>query len=192
MATYAAKASDGTGLSTTNPYGVYTDARNNRGTMKANGTSAANVLNSVSTRAPVVSTFASTPISSGVTVKDYAAPANVNGTFAHNHTKPISSLITTELAGLTNNAILSPGDDGDVVRSINKLETLRTRRFTTAIRANKYNRVTNTFDNGFPVVATDALSTDNAANPTRTSPGRLIYLSGGLVPKLDIYKSKNS
>lgn len=192
MATYAAKASDGTGLPTTDQYGVYTAARNNRGTIKANGTSASSLVNNVSTRAPAVSTFASTPIDNSVTVKDYAAKAVSGGTFAHNHTKPISSLITTELAGLTNNSILSPGNDGDVIRSINKLETLRSRRFTTAIRSNKYNRVTNTFDNGFPVVDTDTLLTDNAATPTRSSPGQLIYRTGGPKPKLDDYKSKTN
>ena len=104
--------------------------------------------------------------------------------------KPISSLVTSELAGVSNTAILTPGNDGDTIRSINKLETLRSRRFTTAIRANKYNRVTNTFDAGFPAVAVDSLASDSAAAPTAAIPGKLRYMSGSLTPTADNYAAK--
>lgn len=159
---------------TSTAYGTFSEAKNNKGTIRANGTVSSNVVTSVSTPRPVVSSFASTVVDNG-----WADPANSGGVFAHNHTKPISTLVTTELAGLSNSTIRSPGNDGDTIRSINKLETLRTRRFTTTIRENKYNRFTNTFDNGYPVVAVDSLATDVAATPTLANPGQLVYVVGG-------------
>ena len=191
MATYAAKATDGTGL-TMDQYGQYTgtDLKNKGGKIRANGTVSSGVVTSVTTPRPIVTTFASTVIEDSVTVKDYAGKAVSGGTFAHDHVKPISSLVTTELAGVANTSILTPGNDGDTIRSINKLETLRSRRFTTAIRANKYNRVTNTFDSGYPVVAVDTLASDNAAAPTAAIPGKLRYMSGSLTPTADNYAAK--
>lgn len=177
---------------TDNGYGSYNQANNNHGAIKANGTVASSLVDSVTTPAPKVATFASTVIENTVTTSDYAGKAISGGTFAHDHVKPISSLVTTELAGVSTDVIKTPGNDGDTVRSINKLETLRTRRLTTAIRNNKYNRVTNTFDSGFPVVATDSLSTDEAATPTSSVPGELTYMRGSKVPYNDNYKAKTN
>jgi hypothetical protein len=177
---------------TDNGYGSFLEANNAHGTMKANGTPTSNVVESVKTVSPTVDAFGSKVVEDSVTVKDYAGKAVAAGTFAHNHVKPISSLITTELAGVNTDAIKTPGNDGDTIRSINKLETLRTRRFTTAIRANKYNRYTNTFDAGFPVVATDSLESDNAASPTASVPGELTYMTGAKTPYNDNYKAKTN
>ena len=191
MATYAAQASNGAGI-TSNQYGQYSEASNSHGTIKANGTVTSNVVGSVTTPRPVVATFASTPIDSATTVADYATIAISSGVFAHNHVEPISSLVTTELAGLSNSAILSPGNDNDNIRSINSLVTLRTRRFTTAIRTNKYNRFDNTFESGYPVVAVDSLASDNAATPTQSVPGELTYMTGAKTPVNDEYKAKTN
>lgn len=179
-APYAANTS-GSNISS-GAYGSYTTAKNNSGTIRANGTVNSGVVNSVKTVRPVVSTFASTPIEDSVTVKDYAGKAVTGGTFAHDHTKPIGHLITDEIAGVSTNVIKSPGNNNDVIRSINKLETLRSRRFTTAVRANKYNRVTDSWDSGYPVVAVDSLGSDVAATPTLSAPGQLTYMSGKAVP----------
>lgn len=175
---------------TGNGYGSFLEANNAHGTMKANGTST--VVESVTTPSPVVDAFGSKVVENTVTVKDYAGKAVSAGVFAHNHVKPISSLITTELAGVNNDAIKTPGNDGDVVRSINKLEVLRTRKLTTAIRENKYNRYTNEFDAGYPQVTVDTLATDEAATPTTTVPGELTYMSGAKTPYNDNYKAKTN
>lgn len=177
---------------TGNGYGSFLEANNAHGTMRANGTATSNVVESVKTPRPIVDAFASKVVEDTVTIKDYAGKAISGGIFAHDHVKPISSLITTELAGVSNNTILTPGNDGDTIRSINKLETLRTRRFTTAIRENKYNRYTNEFDTGYPVVAVDSLASDDAANPTALVPGELTYMSGAKTPYNDNYKAKTS
>lgn len=197
-------ASDKTGaLINTNQYGKYPNAHNNNGTILANGTVGSGVANSVGTARPVVSTFASTPIQDTVTVVPYAGKPVSGGTFLHNHVKPISHLITTELAGISNSELLSPSNDRNPGRSINYQVTLRSRRFTSAIRANKYNRVQNVFDAGYPVVTVDqywdstgntfsGTETDTAALPTQQVPGRLVYMRGAKVPYHDAYKAKTT
>lgn len=177
---------------TDNSYGSFVEANNAHGTIKANGTVASNVVESVTTPSPVVGVFGSIVVQDSVTEKDYANKAVSAGAFAHNHIKPISSLVTTELAGVSNNAILTPGNDGDTIRSINKIETLRTRKFTSAVRANKYNRYTNKFDAGYPEAVSDALGTDEAATPTASVPGELTYRTGAKVPVNDNYKAKTN
>jgi len=188
MATAQVNGSSLTG----NGYGSFLEANNAHGTMKANGTPTSNIVESVTTPSPVVDAFASKVVEDSVTAKDYAGKAKSAGVFAHNHVKPISSLITTELAGISDNSILTPGNDGDVIRSINKLETLRTRKLTSAIRQNKYNRYTNEFDAGFPQVQVDTLASDNAATPTASVPGELTYMRGSKTPYNDNYKAKTN
>lgn len=172
---------------TDNGFGSFLEVNNRHGIMRANGTATSNVVGSVKVVRPVVSSFASTVVDNSSADK-----AISGGTFAHNHTRPISALVTTELAGLSNTSIRSPGNDGDTIRSINKLETLRTRKFTTAIRANKYNRVTGQFDEGYPAVSVDSLGTDVAATPSISVPGKITYLRGGKTPYNDSYKAKTS
>lgn len=190
-APYATKT-DGTTTILGGPYGAYSTARNNGGTIRANGTVSSGVAKSVKTVRPVVDAFGSKVVEDSVTVKDYAGKAVSGGTFAHNHTKPISSLITDEIAGVANNAIKTTGNDGDKIRSINKLETLRTRKFTTAVRGNKYNRVTDTWVAGYPAIVVDTLASDVAATPTATTPGKLNYMRGSTVPYSDSYKAKTT
>lgn len=182
---------NGSGL-TSNGYGSFTEANNAHGTIKANGTATSNVVESVRTYRPTVDTFASTVIEDSVTSVDYAGKAVSGGTFAHNHTKPISSLITDELAGVSTNAIKTPGNDGDTIRSINKVENNKSVLFTKALRANKYNRYTNTWDAGYPSGVTISFSSDDAANPTSSVPGELTYLRGSVTPYNDNYKAKTS
>ena len=74
---------------------------------------------------------------------------------------------------------------------------------STAIRANKWNEYAGTWEAGFPVNAVDnfwdisagsgvATSTDEAAAPTASVPGELVYLQGSPVPKMDNYKAKTN
>jgi hypothetical protein len=131
-------------------------------------------------------------VGSVVVDNSWADKAVGGGEFAHKTQRPIGTKVTTQLAGVPNSVLLSGANRPELVRSINKLEVLRTRRFTTAIRQNKYNRYTGRFDVGYPVVAVDTLGTDNAANPTRTNPGQVVYLSGSKVPVTSDYKPKTN
>jgi hypothetical protein len=145
--------------------------------------------------------FASTPVvysnerevfGSVVLDNNSANKAVGDGVFANNNQKPVAKKVTTMLGGVPNSVLVSGAARPELVTSINKVQSLRTRRFTTAIRENKYNRYTGQFDVGQPVVAVDNLATDNSANPTRTMPGQLVFKTGAKVPVTSDYKPKTN
>lgn len=138
-----------------------------------------------------VSRYNSTVFASTVVDNDWADKALSSGSFAYNNNKPVAQRSSTTIAGVSSNALKNGADVPGQIRSIHKLEVLRTRRLTAAIRANKYNRYTNTWDAGYPVVAVDTLANDTAATPTRNAPGQLTYKLGNPVPVSDNdYKPK--
>jgi hypothetical protein len=126
----------------------------------------------------------------GSTVIDnsWADEAVSAGTFKYDNPKPIAKRLTTTLSGVSNSVLQSGASQPSLVRSIHKLETLRTRRFTTAIRAGLWNIYTGQFANNQsgatqnPTVATDALATDVAATPTQSAPGQIVYMAGAKNP----------
>ena len=159
---------------------------NNRGTVARGGSVTSGKLTNVG-----VSRYNTTVFASTVLDNSWADKALSAGTFAFNDKNGVAMRATSDLAGVANTSLLSGANVPGITRSINKLEVLRTSRFTTAIRANKYNRYTGTFDAGYPVVAVDTLATDSAANPTRSAPGQLTYKLGGVVPVINNdYKAK--
>jgi len=162
-----------------------TSTVNNGGTMLANGT-ANTALESINTARENVGVFGSTVVDG-----DSADKAVSAGTFAYDNEAPISKRITTELAGVASDVLATTGSNPELVRSIHKLETLRTRRLTTAIRNNKWNEYSGEWDAGFPVTATDSLSTDTAANPSRTVPGKLNYFLGSAPVSIN-YKARTN
>ena len=123
------------------------------------------------------------------TVTDKALDA---GTFAYNNPRPIAKRLTSELSGVSNTVLLSGAGQPALIRSIHRVETVRTRRFCTAIRANTYNRFTNVWESGYPVVATDNIgqATDTASHPTRDVPGHLTFKGGQTLPVTVNYKPK--
>jgi hypothetical protein len=150
------------------------------------------VLNSVDLGYSNVGVFGSSVIDG-----DDADKALSTGTFAYSNQKPIAKRITEELAGgVANTTLQSGASQPGLIRSIHKLEVLRTRRLTTAIRAGKWNIFKGAFLNNqnqtadLPTVAVDSLSSDNAATPTRAVPGELTYKTGAPTPVNDDYKAK--
>jgi hypothetical protein len=161
-------------------------AVNNRGTVARGGSVASGKLTNVGVSRYNTDVFASTVIDNG-----WADKAVSGGAFAYGDRDGVAMRTTSTIGGVSNTALLAGANVPALVRSIHKLETLRTRRFTTAIRANKYNRYTGQFDNGFPVVATDSLATDTAATPSRAVPGQLTYKLGQPAPVTgNDYKAK--
>lgn len=164
-------------------------AVNNRGVAARAGTSTRLTNVRVSRFNTVV--FASTVIDNS-----WADKAVSGGTFAYNNTKPVAERLTA--------ALLSGADTPSLVRSIAKMEVVRTNRVSAGIRANKFNRSTGSWEAGYPVVAVDnwfnpatnsssSTTTDTAATPTRSAPGQLTYKLGNPVPVTDNdYKSKTS
>lgn len=134
-----------------------------------------------------VSRYNTTVFASTVIDNSWADKAVDAGTFAYNDSNGVGMRYTTTLAGVSNNALRSGADVPSLVEGIHSLKVLRTRKFTTAIRANKYNRFTGQFDSGYPAVAVDSLATDNAATPTRDVPGQLVYKLGQPVPVTSDY-----
>lgn len=174
-----------------------TSTRNNSGTIKANGSVVSGVVASQNTVLQDVGVFGSTVVDNNSADKALSA-----GVFAYDNESPVAKKVTTSLAGVSNTVLRSGASDPSNIRSIHKLEVVRTRRQTSAIRAGKFNEFTGKFDAGFPVnevddfydIATNTLSetsTDNAAAPTRQVPGELTYLVG-VTPVNADYPEKTS
>lgn len=172
--------------------------KNNGGVMTANGTAASNVVRSQPTAAAQVGVYSNVVVDNADADKALAS-----GTFAYNNAKPTAPKLTTTLSGTSNTFLLSGANDTTNARSINKLEKITTRRLTTAIRNNKWNEYSGKFEAGYPTGVVDpfwdislgsgvSTSTDQAAEPTRSVPGELVYLQGNPVPKLDNYKAKTN
>lgn len=113
------------------------------------------------------------------------------GTFSYDNQKPIAKRVTEELSDVENTFLQSGAAVPENVRSIHKLETLRTRRYTTAIREGQFNIYTGKFDPAV-TVAVDALENDDAATPSRSVPGELVYKTSAPVPVMDEYKPKTN
>ena len=161
-------------------------AKNNHGTVTKAGTLSTQ-LSSVG-----VSRYNTTVFASTVLDNSWADKALSGGTFAYNDTDGVGMRYTTELAGVANTVLRSGANTPGLIRSIHKLETLRTVKTASGIRSNKYNRFTGAWDAGYPQTSTDSPGTDNAANPTRSSPGQLTYKLGQPVPVTNNdYKPKN-
>ena len=111
------------------------------------------------------------------------------GTFSYNNQKPVAKRVTETLSGVANTTLQSGAAQPGLVRSIHKLEVLRTRRLTTAIRAGYWNIYSGSWTTN-PTVAVDSLATDEAATPTRSVPGELVYKTGAKVPVQANYKAK--
>lgn len=168
--------------------GTVTNAttKNNHGVAKNVGASAS-VLANRSLGATNVGVFGSTVVDNSTADK-----ALSGGTFKYDNKSPIAKRTTTTLAGNVSNTYLRSGAaTPGLVRSIHKLETLRTRRLATAIRAGAWNIYTGAFSPA-PTVAVDTLATDAAATPTRSAPGQLTYRTGAKVPVRDDYKAKTN
>jgi hypothetical protein len=103
--------------------------------------------------------------------------------------KWVMMLVSTELGGVANTTLQSAGSFER--RPINKLEALRTFRVATAIRAGYWNVYTGEWSTQ-PTSANDISDwgTDQAANPSYSVPGELVYLDGSPNPILDDYEAR--
>lgn len=163
-----------------------TSTDNNGGTIKANGTVAGTFVASSVVQAKT-GVFASTVVDN-----DSADKALDAGTFAFDNQRPVGKKVTSSLSGVNNTVLLSGAGNPGGIRSIHKVETVTTRKLTTALRENRYNEVTGEFDAGYPQVVTDTFDDDDAANPTMAVPGELTYKTGAANPVTDEYAAKTN
>ena len=85
------------------------------------------------------------------------------------------------------------GGSNVVGRSINKRESVITRQIATAIRANYFNRFTGLWSVGpSEVTETAMVSSDVAANPSLSVPGKLTYKLGNPVASTVNYAKKTN
>lgn len=113
------------------------------------------------------------------------------GTIAYNNSKPVAMRISSTISGQPNTVLLSGADIPGQVRSIAKRESYKVTKIATALRSNRFNRVTGAWDAGYPASGTETPGTDTAASPTRSSPGQLTYKGGSLIPVTNNdYKAK--
>lgn len=164
---------------------------NNNGSVINGGTTA--VLNSVDLGYSDVGVFGSSVADGTDTDKAVSA-----GTFSYNNQSPVAKKVTETLSGVSNTYLLSGSSYHNDIHSIHKIESVTTRRLTTAIRAGKWNIYKGKFLNNQnqavdnPTVATDSFGSDNAANPTKAVPGELVYKTSAPVPVQDDYKEKTT
>jgi len=128
---------------------------------------------------------------SSVSDNNIADKALSSGVFAYNNQSPVAKRLTKKLSTVSNNYLVSGAAVPSNVRSIHKLEVLRTRKTATAIRAGNWNMYTGQFTVQ-PDNIIDTLATDDAANPTREVPGELTYKTGAPEPVQDNYKEKTN
>lgn len=183
----------------TAPINNFFPTDNNGGTIKANGT-LSGTFESASVVQPKVDVFASTVLDNNDTDK-----AIGGGTFAFNNNQPIAKKVTKSLSNVQTNVLLSGAGNPGGIRSIHKIESIKTRKLTKALRDGRFNSVDGKFDAGYPEISDDVFYNissggitvdnepiDDAANPTRLVPGELTYRTGSSTPKMDNYKEKTN
>ena len=112
------------------------------------------------------------------------------GVIAHNHTKPITFKVTTEIAGVDTSVLATSANAPAQVRTIHKRESFKSAGTATAIRAGYFNLYTGRFSPA-PTPVTETPGTDNAAAPTRSVPGDLVFRTGAKLPvRNQDYKAK--
>jgi hypothetical protein len=96
----------------------------------------------------------------------------------------VGQKITTLLAGKSNTSLKFGSNAGMLTRSINKVESVRTTKTLTALRAGSFNRYTGKWTAAVTVssdgaVTNSTITSDNAAAPSASAPGRITFKEGG-------------
>jgi len=174
----------------------------NRGGAVINVGSTSTLVDNLALGTANLGAFGSRVVQDTITSGDYAAVASSGSTnFAYNNQKPIAMRYTTTIAGTGNTFLQAGADTPGLRRSVHRQETVRSRRLTTAIRAGYWNIYSGQFstaptvavDNTWSISAnaTSATSSDNAANPSLSTPGDLTFNTGKQLPVISGYKPKN-
>lgn len=157
---------------------------NNHGSVLNGGST--NELQSINLGYSNVGVFGSSVVDGTNTDKALSA-----GSFSYSNQHPVAKRVTKKLSGVNNSYLQSGASDPGNIRSIHKLEVLRTRKLTTAIRAGYWNIYSGRWGTD-PSIVVDTLASDNAASPSRDMPGELVYKTGAPVPVQDNYKAKTN
>ena len=170
-------------------------SRNNGGSATRVGVSAE--LNNVAVSKDTTGVVGSVVVDGADTDK-----AISGGTIAHSHVKPITAKVTTEIAGVASSVLSTSANNPAQLRSINKVETIKSNGVATAIRAGYWNVYTGKWSTnptavsanttGVPTSGQSQFGNDDAATPTRSAPGELVFRTGAKLPVRDRdYSAKN-
>jgi len=77
--------------------------------------------------------------------------------------------------------LLAGAGHSEYLKDINSIESARTRRQATAIRAGKFNLSTGKFAPAYPVVALDGFGNDHAARSSYNVPGSITFRVGNSI-----------
>ena len=157
---------------------------NNGGTAINVGTST--VLDTRAPGAAAKTIFASTPIS-GV----HAEKAVDSGTFAFDNQTGLIMRVTDSLATVSNDVLVSAADDVVNARSINQVSGIYQTNDTSSRRDGAWNAYSGAYNPAYTGGLTD-FGIDEAANPSRVTPGELAYMDGSPNPTTDEYSKKNT
>lgn len=156
----------------------------NRGGVAKKAGSSSTVLENVALGDQGVSVSGSTVIDGTDTDKAVSA-----GTFKYDNQRPIAKRVTTSLATVSNTVLRSGALVPSHLRLLHKRESYKVNKIATAIRAGYWNIYSGTWTTN-PTSTTESPGTDEAATPTRSVPGELVYKTGAKVPVQDNYKAK--
>lgn len=159
-----------------------TSTKNKGGAVKNAGTST--LVDNVTLGDQNVGVSGSTVIDGSDTDKALSA-----GTFKYDNQRPVSKRVTTSLATVSNTFLRSGALVPGHLRLLHKRESYKVNKIATAIRAGYWNIYTGTWTTP-PTATTESPGTDEAATPTRSVPGELVYKTGAKVPVQDNYKAK--
>ena len=169
-----------------------TSTKNKGGTIKSNGSTPAGSFQNKSPAGGNLG-FGGSVVYDGLD----ADKTNSAAAFAFSNQRPVAKKTSSTIAGISNTVLISGAGVPGQIRAVNKVESINSRLFTTAIRGNNYNSFNNTFDSGFPETLTDNLVSDVygsgvvvdvAATPSRLVPGKIVFANG----KIGVYKNYSS
>jgi hypothetical protein len=157
-----------------------------RNSTKNNGGSSVNIGSN-----KLLSTIGSSNPTSYVGVIDgpNIDPAISSGIFANNNFNPVGKKITSSLAGINNNYLLSGALKPDLINSIKSIESRITTKIADSIRNGNYDKYNNRFDLNFPEISNDNFGNDFAARLTQTYRGSLSVNIGNPRPLNILYKT---
>jgi hypothetical protein len=183
--------------SSTGVGGVVTGVDNDLGTIRGGG----NVSDTNLFRADAISLGLSRQVT---VVSGVNANQAINASGIFNGQGQVIRLVGTGLAGTYNNSVSSPSSDAaNRPYSINRLQSSFNYNYGSAIVSGAWHELSGTFTSAVSVINTGVVRTsgdeaalmkdqDDAANPSASIPGELVFRDGSPLPTFADYAAKTS
>jgi hypothetical protein len=166
------------GSNVTGNYFQGTSTKNKGGSVVSGGATSQE-LSIRSSNNTSVGVFGSTVANSNIVGNTKALSS---GTFSHNHIKPLTAGVTSELAGINNANAFKASNNTN--RSVNKLENIITNNTAFLFRNNGFNVSTNKYV-GTVNDQNDGFGSDNSSNTNSSTSNKVAYKTGKNRPVID-------